>query len=81
MEPIFPDGTTIVVEPKREPSDLDFVVVRLEGDTSARLKQVIIDGSDYYLKSLNPGIEDVKVTRFQKDDVFLGVMAQAKVDY
>ncbi len=81
MEPIFPDGTTIIVEPSREPGDLDFVVVHFEGDNSARLKQVIVDGSDYYLKSLNPDLEDIKVTRFQKDDVFLGVMAQAKVDY
>ncbi len=81
MEPLFPEGTTIIVEPKRQPSDRDFVVVRLQGEEEARLKQVIIDGKDHYLKSLNPDLEDVRVTRVSDADQFLGVMAQAKVDY
>src|SRR3990167_7101179 len=63
MEPLFPDGTTIVVEPKRKPNDRDFAVVKLPGEEEARLKQVIIDGKDYYLKSLNPDLGGIQVTR------------------
>ncbi len=81
MEPLFPEGTTIIVEPKRNPQDRDFVVVHLHGENEARLKQVLIDGHDRYLKSLNPDFEDIKVSRFNDADQFLGVMAQAKVDY
>lgn len=81
MEPVFPDGTTIVIDHKRDPQDRDFVVVHLEGDTSVRLKQLILDGSDCYLKSINPDIEDIKVARIKQDDVILGVMAQAKMDF
>ncbi|OGO91341.1 MAG: transcriptional regulator [Coxiella sp. RIFCSPHIGHO2_12_FULL_44_14] len=81
MEPIFPEGTTIIVEPNRQPKDRDFVVVHFSADTESRLKQVIIDGSDYYLKSLNPDLNEVKVVRMQPQDRFLGIMAQAKVDY
>lgn len=81
MEPLFPDGTTIIVEPKRQPNNRDFVVVRLHGENEARLKQMIIDGNERYLKSLNPAIEDLKAAPFAQGDQFLGVMAQAKVDY
>jgi len=81
MEPLFPEGTTIIIEPKRQPQDRDFVVVHLNGENEARLKQILIDGHDRYLKSLNPDFEDIKVTRLNDADEFLGVMAQAKVDY
>ncbi len=81
MEPLFPESTTIIVEPNRAPNDRDFVIVRIGIDPEARLKQVIIDGNDQYLKSLNPDLEDVKVSRLQNNDQILGVMAQAKVDY
>ena len=81
MEPLFPEGTTIIVEPKRKPRDRDFVVVHMTGEGEARLKQVLVDGNDHYLKSLNPDLEDIKVSRLSSDDQFLGVMAQAKVDY
>lgn len=81
MEPIFPENTTVVVEPSRDPKDRDFVIVHLHNDPEARLKQVIMDGSDYYLKSLNPDLEEVRVTKMQPQDRFLGIMAQAKVDY
>lgn len=81
MEPLFPEGTTIIVEPKRKPRDRDFVVIHFNGENEAQLKQIIIDGSERYLKSLNPDIESVKVTRLAQGDQFLEVMTQAKVDY
>ncbi len=81
MEPMFPEGTIIVVEPEREPSDRDFVIVHLEGTSDARLKQVLLDGSDIYLKSLNPDLEEVKVNQLRDKDRILAVMVQAKMDY
>ena len=80
MEPLFPEGTTIIVEPKREPHDRDFVVVRMTGEGEARLKQILIDGNEHYLKSLDQDLEVTKVSRLSNGE-FLGVMAQAKVDY
>lgn len=81
MEPLLPQGTTIIVEPKRKPNNRDFVVVHLQGEEEARLKQVIIDGRDRYLKSLNPDLDEIKVSKLTTDDQFLGVMTQAKVDF
>ncbi len=81
MEPMFPEGTIVVVEPGRKPNDRDFVVVHLGGTSEARLKQIIFDGSDIYLKSLNPDLEEIKVAQLQSEDKILAVMVQAKVDY
>jgi SOS-response transcriptional repressor LexA len=81
MEPLFPEGTTIIVEPKRKPNNRDFVVVQMPGEEEARLKQVIVDGNEQYLKSLNPALEEVKIMRLSEAGQFLGVMAQAKVDF
>jgi SOS-response transcriptional repressor LexA len=81
MEPVFPKGTTIIVEPNREAQDRDFVLVHLRGRQEASLKQIIMDGNNQYLKSLNPELENVKVVQVSREDHFLGVMTQAKVDY
>lgn len=81
MEPLFPEGTTIIVEPNREPRDKDFVVILFNGESEARLKQIIINGTERYLKTLNIDIKSIKMTRLTQEDQFLGVMTQAKVNY
>src|SRR3990167_3390264 len=81
MEPLFPEGTTLIIDPTRKPNDRDFVIVKLLNEKEARLRQVIIDGKEYYLKSLNPDLEGVQVQAVTDPSQFLGVMAQAKVDY
>lgn len=45
------------------------------------MRQIITEGNDRYLKSLNPELEKLEVARLAQEDQFLGVMAQAKVDF
>lgn len=52
MEPDFPAGVFIVVEPDIDPQQGDFVIAR-NGD-EATFKQLVKDGADWYLKPLNP---------------------------
>ena len=52
MMPDFPEGSIIIVEPEMEPLPGDYVVAK-NGDDEATFKQLIKDGSDYYLKPLN----------------------------
>lgn len=51
MEPDFPSGMLIVVEPELSPESHDFVIAKI-GD-STTFKQLIKDGPDWYLKPLN----------------------------
>ncbi|MBS0497522.1 MAG: S24 family peptidase [Proteobacteria bacterium] len=52
MKPDFIDGMILIVEPDMSYLPNDFVIVK-NGD-EATFKQVIKDGSDWYLKPLNP---------------------------
>lgn len=52
MEPDFPTGTLIVVEPDLDPLPGDYVIAK-NGD-EATFKQLVKDGADWYLKPLNP---------------------------
>ncbi len=54
MEPEFVEGDMIVVDPDRQAENKSFVIVRLDDAQEATFKQLIIDGSNRYLKPLNP---------------------------
>ncbi len=81
MEPLFPKGATVVIEPNRVPADRDFVITQMQGEHESRLKQILVDGSDRYIKSINPELEDVHPKLMKAHDKILGVMVQVKVDY
>jgi len=53
MEPDFPAGMILVVEPEMDAQPGDFVIVK-NGDDEATFKQLVRDGADLYLKPLNP---------------------------
>lgn len=52
MEPMFPEGTIIIVEPEMEALPGDFVIAR-NRDHEATFKQLIKDGPDWFLRPLN----------------------------
>jgi SOS-response transcriptional repressor LexA len=54
MEPTFPAGCIIIVDPSRQPRNGSYVVVRIEDSSEATFKQYVIDGPSQYLKPLNP---------------------------
>lgn len=53
MEPDFPAGTILIVEPELDAHAGDFVIAK-NGDEEATFKQLVRDGGDWYLKPLNP---------------------------
>lgn len=53
MEPTFPDGAIIVVEPEMEPKHGSYVIAK-NGNNEATFKQLVQDGGVFYLKPLNP---------------------------
>ncbi|MCW5323718.1 S24 family peptidase [Verminephrobacter aporrectodeae subsp. tuberculatae] len=52
MEPEFPAGVVIIVEPDLAPNPGDYVVV-CSGSGEATFKQLVRDGVDWYLKPIN----------------------------
>ena len=78
MEPRFPEGTIIILDPALQPEDRDFAVVHVDGSKLPTFKQILIDGHHSYMKPLNP---DFKPTILDKKYRFLGVMVQARMDF
>lgn len=52
MEPEFREGMIIIVEPELDPVPGDFIIAK-NGDGETTFKQLVRDGSDWYLKPLN----------------------------
>ena len=53
MEPEFQEGEIIIVDPTLQGKHNQFLVARMEGDSTATFKQLIIVGNKQYLKPLN----------------------------
>jgi SOS-response transcriptional repressor LexA len=78
MYPMFPDGTLLIIEPNHAYEHRDFVVVFLKDENRAIFKQLLIDGSRRYLKSINKDYPSISLTA---NDKILGVMLQARIDF
>jgi SOS-response transcriptional repressor LexA len=78
MYPMFPDGTILIIEPNQQVNHKDFVVVHLKDEKQGLFKQLLIDGKNYYLKSVSSDYPPQKIT---KKDKILGIMLQARIDF
>jgi len=76
MEPKFPEGAILIVEPDESPEPGAFVIVRQNGD-EATFKQLMQDGGRRYLKPLNPRYP---ILELAPDAVFCGVVKRMEMD-
>lgn len=53
MEPRFTEGMLLIVEPELDAQHGDFVIVK-NGSEETTFKQLVKDGSDWFIKPLNP---------------------------
>lgn len=78
MEPRFPEGTILLIDPDLKPNNLDFAIIHIDGHDLPNFKQILIDGSHTILKPLNT---DFKTLLLDKPHKFLGVMVQSRMDF
>ena len=91
----FRKGSTIIVDPSQPPVDGDLILVKNDIDKNILLKQILMDGYEAYMRSVNPEIksvvplaEDYKIigtvieTRFSSQTVRKTVLQkEAKVQF
>lgn len=79
MEPRFPEGTIIIVDPclKMPVKNRSFVIVYRNKQKIATFKQLLSDGENFYLKSYN---SDFKPLLMEKNDQLIGVVIEARFD-
>lgn len=73
MAPDFVNSEIIFIDPEVEARNGSCVVVRQNGNTEATFKQLIIDGSQKYLKALNPNWPN-PIIEMLPDAVICGVV-------
>ncbi len=78
MEPNFPEGTTLIIDPLLKANNQDYVIAYHQNHQLATFKQLFLDGKDIYLKPLNPEFETIKAT---ETHVIMGTMIQARLDF
>lgn len=78
MEPVFPNGSVIIVDPAVEPRQGSYVVVRLDEAEQATFKQLVIDGGARYLKPLNPRYPLMEI---RESATVCGVVRQMVMDF
>lgn len=78
MEPVFPQGSTIIVDPSVDARAGSYVIVRLEGTQEATFKQLVVEGGSTYLKPLNPRYPIMQVNG---EATICGVVVQLVMDF
>lgn len=75
MEPMFFEGDIVFIDPD-VPAESGRIVAAVDdgaADPEATLKKLVRDGSDYYLKALNPDWPGPKFQPFTKSMRIAGV--------
>lgn len=80
MEPQFPDKTLLIIDPSLVVENLDHVLILPAGKKIPIFRQLLIDGEEKYIRTLNPSFNEfIKLT--DNSHQFLGVMVQARINF
>ncbi|AMO55650.1 LexA family protein [Endozoicomonas montiporae] len=74
----FLPGSFVIIEPAKEASPGNYVVVRLPGTNEVTLKQLVSDAGELYLKPLNP---QYSTQKFPKDGHVCGVVVGMQTNF
>jgi SOS-response transcriptional repressor LexA len=78
MEPVFPNGSIIIVDPAGDARQGAYVVMRLDDAKEATFKQLIEDGGSRLLKPLNPRYPIMPI---RENATLCGVVRQMVMDF
>ncbi|MBF0438608.1 MAG: LexA family transcriptional regulator [Magnetococcales bacterium] len=78
MQPEFHEGEIIIVDPTMKADHNHFIVARVDGDSRATLKQLIVHGAKRYMKPLN---SRYPLTEIQGELIVSGVVMAKYKDY
>ncbi|MFJ1269980.1 XRE family transcriptional regulator [Legionella lytica] len=80
MEPFILKNSIVIIDPDREITNKDFVFLIKKNQDQPRIRQIISDGENYYLKILNSDFP-VELTKIIKNDyTFIGVIVHYRTN-
>jgi SOS-response transcriptional repressor LexA len=81
MEPKFLDGHILICDPNVQPQNGNYVIITHSGNALPQLKQLLMDGSDWYVKSLNPAFNRTAMVYLSEDFTIWGTVVQTKMNF
>jgi len=81
MEPLFPQGTLLVIDREKEPTDRSYVLAQLKPYPQAIFRQLVLDGPSRYLRPISPDLNKYTMNPMAKEDKIIGVLVQARRNY
>jgi len=72
----FPEGMLLFVNPEKEPTPGQFVIVRRDARREATFKKYILIEGEPYLEAINPDWPQ-RYLKFEAGDSFCGVIVDA----
>ena len=82
LEPKFSQGTILIFAPNKEVKNKNYVIMHDENKSLPQIRQILIDGSDMYTKTINPEFSPNGPVKINHENIkVLGVLVQAKANY
>jgi SOS-response transcriptional repressor LexA len=78
MEPRFPNGAILVIDPEQSPNDGDLVVVSYPSTSECTIRELLLDGPNQSLVSI---VNNTVFDKFTKDVLLIGVVVQMRFSY
>ncbi|NNM60429.1 MAG: helix-turn-helix domain-containing protein [Legionellales bacterium] len=78
MEPRFPRGTILIVNPEIKPIDGDLVIVKFANATEAALRELTIDGPNKLLMPIN---QNGSIDKFDGTSKIIGTVIQTRFTF
>lgn len=75
----FRKGSTIIIDPSQPPRDGDLILVKTKNEENILLKQFLLDGSEKYMRSVNPEIKSV--TSLSEIHKIIGVVIETRFSF
>lgn len=80
MEPFILINSIVIIDPEREASNKDFVLLLKNEKDSPKIRQIIYDGNESYLKVLNSNFP-IEFTKVNKQEyLFIGVIVHYRTN-
>jgi SOS-response transcriptional repressor LexA len=79
MAPTFIEGTTLIIDPEATINNRDFVIIKSDTSKSASFRQLLTDGDDKYLKSINDEFRTIQADNDKT--TIIGKLVQARTDF
>jgi transcriptional regulator with XRE-family HTH domain len=81
MAPYFPKAATLIFDRSIKPSDRHFILIKLADAETFVFRQLLIDGDQHYLKSMNPDLAAFPLRLLGEKDVIIAKMIEFRCQY